>query len=122
MSNGERLMENSYNKATLETADSPNDSPFQRCSTEGITLKNTSDMPFVSHALDPTVPLENFRNTQGSTDGSEDDEVDVVEVSSSLSESFSVLPVTVDIVPSTEEEEEEDDEDYEIDVISLGSN
>ncbi|ROL47157.1 BTB/POZ domain-containing protein 18 [Anabarilius grahami] len=119
MSNGEILMENSYNKATLETADSPNDSPFQRCSTEGIMLKNRSDMPFVSHALDPTVPLENFRNTQGSTDGSEDEEVDVVEVSSSLSESFSVLPVTVDIVPSTEEEE---DEDYEIDVISLGSN
>lgn len=110
MSNGERLTEDSYNKATLETADSLNDSPFQRFSTEGVMLKNRSDMPFVSHALDPTVPLE--------AASSEDEEVDVVEVSSSLSESFSVLPVTVDIVPSTEEEE---DEDYEIDVISLGS-
>lgn len=104
------MTEDSYNKATLETADSLNDSPFQRFSTEGVMLKNRSDMPFVSHALDPTVPLE--------AASSEDEEVDVVEVSSSLSESFSVLPVTVDIVPSTEEEE---DEDYEIDVISLGS-
>ncbi|XP_067313349.1 uncharacterized protein [Pseudorasbora parva] len=121
MSNGERLMENSYNKARLETADFPNDSLLQRCSTEGVMLKNTSDVPFVSHALDPTVPLEKLRNTQGSTDSSEEEEdVDVVEVSGSLSEVFPVLPVTVDIVPSTEEEDE--DEDYEIDVISLGSN
>lgn len=121
MSNGERLMESSYNEARLETADSSNDSPFQRCNTEGVMFKNTSNMPFVSHALDPTMPLEKLRNTQGSTDSSEEDEdVDVVEVSGSLSESFPVLPVTVDIVLSTEEED--DDEDYEIDVISLGSN
>lgn len=117
-------MEKSYNKARLEPADSPNNSPFQRCSTEGVMIKNMSDMPFVSHALDPTVPREKLRNTQGATDSLEeeedDEDVDVVEVSSSLSESFSVLPVTVDIVPSTEEED--DDEDYEIDVISLGSN
>ncbi|XP_056113299.1 uncharacterized protein LOC130089789 [Rhinichthys klamathensis goyatoka] len=122
MSNGEKPMENSYNKARLETAASPNDAPFQRCSTEGVMFKNRSDMPFVSHALDPTVPLEKLRNTQGATDSLEEDEdVDVVEVSSSLSESFSVLPVSADIVLSTEEEED-DDEDYEIDVISLGSN
>ncbi|KAK7141139.1 hypothetical protein R3I93_015329 [Phoxinus phoxinus] len=122
MSNGEKLMENRYNKARLETADSPNDSPFQRCSTEGVMFKNMSDVPFVSLALDPTVPLEKLRNTQGTTDSLEEDEdVDVVEVSSSLSESFSVPPVTVDIVLSTEEEED-DDEDYEIDVINLESN
>ncbi|CAM4615953.1 unnamed protein product [Leuciscus chuanchicus] len=122
MSNGEKLMENSYNKVRPEPADSPNDSPFQRCSAEGVMFKNMSDMPFVPHALDPTVPLEKLRNTQGATDSLEEDEdVDVVEVSSSLSESFSVLPVTLDIVLSTEEEED-DDEDCEIDVISLGSN
>lgn len=113
-------MEN--NQARLETDDSPNDSPYRRCSTEGVMFKNMSDMPFVSHALDPTIPLEKLRNTQGATNSLEEDEdVDVVEVSSSLSESFSVLPVTVDIVLSTEEEED-DDEDYEIDVMSLGSN
>ncbi|XDV37482.1 hypothetical protein PO909_007078 [Leuciscus waleckii] len=111
MSNGEKLMENSYNKVRPEPADSPNDSPFQRCSAEGVMFKNMSDMPFVPHALDPTVPL----------DLEEDEDVDVVEVSSSLSESFSVLPVTLDIVLSTEEEED-DDEDCEIDVIGLGSN
>ncbi|KAG1962532.1 uncharacterized protein LOC120460801 isoform X1 [Pimephales promelas] len=123
MSNAEKLMESYYNKARLETADSPNEAPFQRCSAEGVMFKNMSDMPFVSRALDPTVPLEKLLNTQGETDGLEEDEdVDVVEVSSSLSESFSVLPVTVDIVPSTEEEEDDDDEDLEIDVTSLGSN
>ncbi len=82
-------------------------------------LKNTTDESFVSHAQDPTTPLEKLGNPQGSLAISEEDEdVDVVEVSSSLSESFSVLPITADIVLSTEDS----DEDDEIDVISLGSN
>ncbi len=119
MSNGERLMEDSYSKPSFETADSLNDSLLQRCSTEGIVLKNTTDESFVSHAQDPTTPLEKLGNPQGSLAISEEDEdVDVVEVSSSLSESFSVLPITADIVLSTEDS----DEDDEIDVISLGSN
>ncbi|XP_042625960.1 uncharacterized protein LOC109101560 [Cyprinus carpio] len=122
MSKGERLMEDSYSKERFETADSLNDCPLQRCSTEGLKLKNTTDMPFVSHALVPTTPLEKLGNTQGSIASSEEDEdVDVVEVSSSLSESFPVLPITADIVLSTEEEEDSDEDD-EIDVISLGSN
>ncbi|XP_052471210.1 uncharacterized protein LOC128027546 [Carassius gibelio] len=121
MSKGERLMEDSYSNGRFETALSLNDSPLQRCSTEGLMLKNTTDMPFVSHALVPTTPLEKLRNTQGSVASSEEDEdVDVVEVSSSLSESFPVLPITADVVLSTEEGDS--DEDDEIDVISLGSN
>ncbi|KAK2890978.1 hypothetical protein Q8A67_013621 [Cirrhinus molitorella] len=120
MSNGERLMEDSYSRARFETADSLSDSPLQRCSTEDIMLKNTTDKPFVSHVQDPTTPLENLRNIQGPKAGSEEDEdVDVVEVSSSLSESFSALPINADIVLSTGEEDS--DEDDEIDVISLGS-
>ncbi|XP_073676316.1 uncharacterized protein [Garra rufa] len=120
MSNGGRLKEDSYGKSSAETADSLNDSPLQRCSTEGIMLKNTTDMPFVSHVQDPTTPLENLRNIQGSIAISEEDEdVDVVEVSSSFSESVSVLPITADIVLSTGEGDS--DEDDEIDVISLGS-
>ncbi|XP_058654500.1 uncharacterized protein LOC131553684 isoform X2 [Onychostoma macrolepis] len=117
MSNGERLMEDSYSKPRFETADSLNDSSSQRCSTEAIVLKNTTY--FVSHAQDPTTPLEKLGNPQGSIAISEEEEdVDVVEVSSSLSESFSVLPIAADTVLSTEDS----DEDDEIDVISLGSN
>ncbi|XP_016332122.1 uncharacterized protein LOC107680645 isoform X1 [Sinocyclocheilus anshuiensis] len=119
MSKVERLMEDDYSKPRSETADSLNDSPLQRCSTEGIVLKNTADKSFVSHAQEPTTPLEKLGNPQGSIAISEEDEdVDVVEVSSSLSESFSVPPITADIVLSTEDS----DEDDEIDVISLGSN
>lgn len=119
MSNGERLMEDSYSKPRFETADSLNNSSFQRCSTEGIVLKNTTDKSFVSHAQDPPALLEKLGKPQGSiTISEEDEDVDVVEVSSSLSESFSVLPITADIVLSTEDS----DEDDEIDVISLGSN
>ncbi|XP_016429103.1 uncharacterized protein LOC107756473 isoform X3 [Sinocyclocheilus rhinocerous] len=119
MSKGERLMEDGYSKPRSETADSLNDSPLQRCSTEGIVLTNTADKSFVSHAQEPTTPLEKLGNPQGSIAISEEDEdVDVVEVSSSLSESFSVPPITADIVLSTEDS----DEDDEIDVINLGSN
>ncbi|XP_050983111.1 uncharacterized protein LOC127175860 isoform X2 [Labeo rohita] len=119
MSEGERLMEDSYSRARFETADSLSDSPLQRCSTEGV-LRNMTDKPFVSHAQDPTTPLKKLGNAQESVASSEEDEdVDVVEVSSSLSESFSVLPVTADMLLSTGEEDS--DEDNEIDVISLGS-
>lgn len=112
-------MEDSYSRARFETADSLSDSPLQRCSTEGV-LRNMTDKPFVSHAQDPTTPLKKLGNAQESVASSEEDEdVDVVEVSSSLSESFSVLPVTADMLLSTGEEDS--DEDNEIDVISLGS-
>lgn len=117
MLNGERLTEDSYSKPSFETADSLKGSPLQRCSTEGIVLKNPTDKSFVPHAQDPTTPLEKLGNPQESIASSEEDE-DVDVVSSSLSESFSVLPITADIVLSTEDS----DEDDEIDVISLRSN
>ncbi len=120
MSNGERLTEDSYSKPSFQTADSLKGSPLQRCSAEDIVLKTPTEKSFVSHAQDPITPLEKLGNPQGSTISisEEDEDVDVVEVSSSLSESFSVLPITADIVLSTEDS----DEDDEIDVISLGSN
>ncbi|KAL0176098.1 hypothetical protein M9458_028428 [Cirrhinus mrigala] len=112
MSKGERLMEDGYSRARFETADSLNDTPLQRCNTEGV-LRNTADEPFVSLAQDPTTPLKKLGNAQESVASSEEDEdVDVVE-------SLSVLPVTADVVLSTGEEDS--DEDNEIDVISLGS-
>ncbi|XP_043112754.1 uncharacterized protein LOC122357433 [Puntigrus tetrazona] len=101
VSKGERLMEDG-----------------KRCSTESILLKNTTEKSFFSHEQNPTIPLEKLGNSQGSIAISDEDEdVDVAEVSSSLSESFSVLPITADVL-STEDSEEND----EIDVISLGCN
>lgn len=69
-------------------------------------------MPSASPAMVPALPLEESRHTQSSTDSSEED-VDVVEISSSLSESSVVQPLVADIVLSTEE----DEEDAEIDVL-----
>lgn len=98
----ERLMENGFSRCGCETADSV----FPRRSTEDRGLKSTADVTLASAS-----PHEKL------TDPSDED-VDVVEVSSSLSESFSVLPLT-EMEPSTDEEDS--DEDQEIDVISVGS-
>lgn len=83
-------------------------------STEGVTLTNITAMPCVLRAIDPDIPLKD-EHIQCSADISEED-VDVVEISSSLSETTAVFPIIADIVPSTEEEEV-DEEDAEIDVL-----
>ncbi|KAA0709571.1 hypothetical protein E1301_Tti004004 [Triplophysa tibetana] len=81
-------------------------------SPEDVTLTNFTPMPSASPAMDPSMPLEESGHTQSSTDSSEED-VDVVEISSSLSESSVLQPLVADIVLSTDE----DEEDAEIDVL-----
>ncbi|KAI7801727.1 hypothetical protein IRJ41_017618, partial [Triplophysa rosa] len=83
------------------------------CSPEDVTLTNFTPMPSASPAMDPALPTEESGHTQTPLDSSEED-VDVVEISSSLSESSVVQPLVADIVLSTEEE---DEEDAEVDVL-----
>ncbi|XP_065130024.2 uncharacterized protein [Paramisgurnus dabryanus] len=121
----ERLIKNSYNKSVDADADpcpislspstlseSSDSSRAMVHSTESVTLTNITAMPCVSCTTDPAIPLE-AGHIQSPADISEED-VDVVEISSSLSETTAVFPIIADIVPSTEEE---DEEEAEIDVL-----
>nr|XP_055033820.1 uncharacterized protein LOC129422125 isoform X2 [Misgurnus anguillicaudatus] len=121
----ERPIKNNYNKPA-DTDDDPcsislspstlseslDSSRAMVHSIEDVTLTNITTMPCVSPTMDPAIPLE-AGHIQSSADISEED-VDVVEISSSLSETTAVFPIIADIVPSTEEE---DEEEAEIDVL-----